>query len=101
MKTTKILKISKTRKQTYDITVENNHNFFCNNHLIHNCGYTGEVKGIIFNANPTEVTIKKGMKFGQAVLCPVVNGDWVGLNQVEQINKKERGANGFGSTGIV
>jgi dUTPase len=31
----------------------------------------------------------------------VVNGDWVGLNQVEQINKKERGANGFGSTGLV
>ena len=64
-------------------------------------GYTGEVKGIIFNVNPTEVTIKKGMKFGQAVLCPVVNGAWVGLNQVEQINKKERGANGFGSTGLV
>jgi dUTPase len=101
MKTTKILKISKTRKQTYDITVENNHNFFCNNHLIHNCGYTGEVKGIIFNVNPTEVTIKKGMKFGQAVLCPVVNGEWVGLNQVGQINKKERGQNGFGSTGLI
>jgi dUTP pyrophosphatase len=64
-------------------------------------GYTGEVKGIIFNTNPTEVKIPKGMKFGQAVLCPVVNGGWVGLNQVEQINKKERGSNGFGSTGLV
>ena len=64
-------------------------------------GYTGEVKGIIFNTNPYEVTIPKGMKFGQAVLCPVVNGAWVGLNQVEKINKKERGANGFGSTGLV
>jgi dUTP pyrophosphatase len=64
-------------------------------------GYTGEVKGIIFNTNPTEVTIPKGMKFGQAVLCPVVNGAWVDLNQVSQINKKERGANGFGSTGII
>jgi dUTP pyrophosphatase len=64
-------------------------------------GYTGEVKGIIFNTNPTEVKIPKGTKFGQAVLCPVVNGGWVGLNQVGQINKKERGANGFGSTGLV
>ena len=64
-------------------------------------GYTGEVKGIIFNTNPTEVKIPKGMKFGQAVVCPVVNGAWVDLNQVDQINKKERGANGFGSTGIV
>ena len=63
-------------------------------------GYTGEVRGIIFNTNPTEVTIPKGMKFGQAVLCPVVNGAWVGLNQVDKINKKERGSNGFGSTGI-
>jgi dUTPase len=41
------------------------------------------------------------MKIGQAVLSPVVNGGWVGLNQVSQINKKERGANGFGSTGLV
>ena len=64
-------------------------------------GYTGEVKGIVFNTNPTEVTIKKGMKFGQAVVCPVVNGDWVGLTQVNEINKKERGTNGFGSTGLV
>lgn len=64
-------------------------------------GYTGEVKGIIFNTNPTEVRIPKGMKFGQAVVCPVVNGAWVELNQVNEINKKERGANGFGSTGIV
>ena len=64
-------------------------------------GYTGEVKGIIFNTNPTEVKIPKGMKFGQAVVCPVVNGAWVELNQVAKINKKERGSNGFGSTGIV
>ena len=64
-------------------------------------GYTGEIKGIIFNTNPTEVTIPKGMKFGQAVLCPVVNGAWVDLNQVSKINKKERGSNGFGSTGLI
>jgi dUTP pyrophosphatase len=64
-------------------------------------GYTGEVKGIIFNTNPTEVRIPKGMKFGQAVVCPVVNGTWVDLNQVNQINKKERGSNGFGSTGLI
>ena len=64
-------------------------------------GYTGEVKGIIFNTNSTEVKIPKGMKFGQAVVCPVVNGAWVELNQVDQINKKERGANGFGSTGLI
>ena len=62
--------------------------------------YIGEVKGIIFNTNPTEVTIPKGMKFGQAVLCPVVNGGWVDLIRVNEIKNKDRGVNGFGSTGI-
>jgi dUTPase len=41
------------------------------------------------------------MKFGQAVLCPVVNGGWVHLEQNETIANKERGSNGFGSTGLV
>jgi dUTPase len=100
MKTTKVIKISKSKKQTYDITVDNNHNFFCNNHLIHNCGYTGEVKVIIFNTNQEPFTIKKGMKIAQAVLCPVVNGKWVELTERKNINEKDRGNNGFGSTGI-
>jgi dUTP pyrophosphatase len=64
-------------------------------------GYTGEVKGIIFNTNNHPVTIHKGMKFGQAVLCPVVNGGWVHLDQREKVTDKERGDNGFGSTGLV
>ena len=64
-------------------------------------GYTGEVKGIIFNTNNHPVTITKGMKFGQAVLCPVVNGGWVHLDQRDQVVDKERGDNGFGSTGLV
>jgi dUTP pyrophosphatase len=63
--------------------------------------YIGEVKGIIFNTNPTEVTIPKGMKFGQAVLCPVVNGGWVDLIRVNEIKNKDRGQNGFGSTGLI
>ena len=64
-------------------------------------GYTGEVKGIIFNTNNHPVTITKGMKFGQAVLCPVVNGGWVHLDQREEVIDKERGDKGFGSTGLV
>lgn len=63
-------------------------------------GYTGEVKAIIFNTNKEPYTITKGMKVAQAVLCPVVNGKWVDLVSNETINKKERGNNGFGSTGI-
>jgi dUTP pyrophosphatase len=63
-------------------------------------GYTGEVKAIIFNTNKDPFTITKGMKVAQAVLCPVVNGKWVDLVNKETINNKERGENGFGSTGI-
>lgn len=64
-------------------------------------GYTGEVQVIIFNTNKHSVQIPIGMKVAQAVLSPVVNGEWVGLEQVDKINKKERGSNGFGSTGIL
>ena len=100
MKTTKVKKITKEKKQTYDITVKNNHNFFCNNHLIHNCGYTGEVQVIVFNTNNHSVKIPKGMKVGQAVLCPVVNGKWVDLIEKTKISEKDRGSNGFGSTNL-
>ena len=63
-------------------------------------GYSGEVKGILFNTNNHPVTITKGMKIGQAVLCPVVNGKWVNLVQQNQIKEKDRADKGFGSTGI-
>ena len=63
-------------------------------------GYIGEVKVIIFNTNQESFTIKKGMKVAQGVLSPVVNGKWVNLLKKSQITNKERGDNGFGSTGI-
>jgi dUTP pyrophosphatase len=63
-------------------------------------GYTGEVKVIIFNTNKDPFTITKGMKVAQAVLCPVVNGKWVDLVNKQVVTEKERGDNGFGSTGI-
>ena len=63
-------------------------------------GYTGEVKAIIFNTNKEPFTITKGMKVAQAVLCPVVNGKWVDLVNKQVVTEKERGDNGFGSTGI-
>jgi dUTPase len=40
------------------------------------------------------------MKVAQAVLCPVVNGKWVELINTESLSTKDRGDNGFGSTGI-
>jgi len=63
-------------------------------------GYTGEVKVIVFNTNPEKFTINTGMKIAQAVVARCVTGRWVNLIQVNEINKKDRGENGFGSTGI-
>ena len=63
-------------------------------------GYISEIKAIIFNTNPHEFTITKGMKVAQGVYCPVANGEWVNLNEVKTIKEKDRKANGFGSTGI-
>jgi len=63
-------------------------------------GYNGEVQVIVFNTNNYSVTIPKGMKVGQAVLCPVVNGKWVELIKKDSVTEKDRGSNGFGSTGI-
>lgn len=63
-------------------------------------GYTGEIQVIIFNTNSYAYTIKKDTKVGQAVLCPVVNGKWVSLEETEEEINKDRNTNGFGSTGI-
>jgi dUTP pyrophosphatase len=63
-------------------------------------GYNGEIKVIVFNVNPHESQITKGMKVGQAVLCPVMVGKLVELQEVDIIEEKDRNANGFGSTGL-
>ena len=63
-------------------------------------GYTGEIQVIVFNTNNYTVMIPKGMKVAQAVLCPVINGKYVRFESVESLDEKDRGDNGFGSTGI-
>lgn len=64
-------------------------------------GYTDEIKVIVFNTNANSVIIEKGMKIAQAVLSPVMNGKFVNIEEVDDIEIKDRGNNGFGSTGLV
>ena len=64
-------------------------------------GYTGEIKVILFNTSDKQITIKKGQKIAQAVLCPVVCGKWIDLKEVGKIENKDRSENGFGSTGLI
>lgn len=63
-------------------------------------GYTGEVKVILMNMNNTSMTVSKGQKIAQAVLCSVESGAKVMLMKTEEIDEKDRGDKGFGSTGI-
>ena len=63
-------------------------------------GYVGEIKVIVFNTNNETVTVSKGMKIAQAVLCPVVCGKYVSLELTNKVEDKDRGSNGFGSTGL-
>ncbi len=63
-------------------------------------GYQGEIKVIVLNVNNHELIIPKGMKVAQGVICPVLCGDDVLFDEVNEFETKERGNNGFGSTGI-
>ena len=63
-------------------------------------GYIGEIKIILFNTNNHQVIVERGMKVAQAVLANVVSGKFVTLNKIENVEQKERGSNGIGSTGI-
>jgi dUTP pyrophosphatase len=63
-------------------------------------GYQGEIKVIVLNVNNHELIIPKGMKVAQSVICPVLCGNDVLFDEVNEFEAKERGDNGFGSTGI-
>lgn len=63
-------------------------------------GYTGEVKIIVFNTTQKPYTITKGMKIAQGVFSQVIYGEIVKVQEVDNIEEKDRNANGFGSTGF-
>ena len=60
------------------------------------CGYTGSIKVCLFNHRGSKYEVKKGDKIAQLVILPCV---LLPLEQVDTLEKTERGANGFGSTG--
>ena len=63
-------------------------------------GYVGEVKVILFNTSRETYQVKKGMKIAQAVLCPVQQGKYVNLENIDELPDTDRGSDGFGSTGL-
>jgi len=59
--------------------------------------YRGEVKVILVNLSNEPFTIERGMRIAQMIIAPVTQGVW---NEVGSLDETERGAGGFGSTGV-
>ena len=60
-------------------------------------GYRGEVGVILVNLGTEPFVVEKGMKIAQLVVSPVVQAEVV---EVTSVDETDRGAGGFGSTGV-
>ncbi len=59
--------------------------------------YRGEVKVILINLGQEDFIINNGDRIGQVVLAPVFQANFT---IVDELSNTERGAGGFGSTGV-
>jgi dUTP diphosphatase len=61
-------------------------------------GYRGEVKVVLLNTDPREpFTVEPGMRIAQLVVVDVPS---VSVVEVPELEESERGAGGFGSSGV-
>lgn len=61
------------------------------------CDYRGEVNIIVGNFGKEDYVVEHGLRIAQLVLCPVTQAKYV---RTSTLGVTERGAGGFGSTGI-
>lgn len=59
--------------------------------------YRGEVGVILFNSSNEDFIVERGMRIAQMVIAPCVQAEML---EVEELDETERGAGGFGSTGV-
>ncbi|OXE36417.1 MAG: deoxyuridine 5'-triphosphate nucleotidohydrolase [Phenylobacterium zucineum] len=59
--------------------------------------YRGEVKVILINLGEDDFVIRRGDRIGQMIVAPVTRAGWI---EVDSLEETERGAGGFGSTGV-
>ncbi len=59
--------------------------------------YRGEVKVILANLGDADFVIERGMRIAQMVIAPVTQ---VTITEAKEFSETERGAGGFGSTGV-
>ena len=60
-------------------------------------GYRGEVGVILVNLGEEPFHVEKGMKIAQIVVAPVVRAE---IAETDEVDSTDRGAGGFGSTGV-
>jgi dUTP pyrophosphatase len=60
-------------------------------------GYRGEVGVILANLGDEDFTVRKGDKVAQIVVAPVTQAV---IEEADEIDETDRGAGGFGSTGV-
>ena len=63
-------------------------------------GYRGEVMVILFNTGEEPFTIKNGDRIAQGVISPVQTRKTTKFARVNTLDTSDRGAGGFGSTGV-
>ena len=61
--------------------------------------YRGEIKVLLINLGSEPITITRGMRIAQMVICPVMHATWHEVDTVEHMTDTQRGSGGFGSTG--
>ena len=59
--------------------------------------YRGEIGAILINHGQVSFTVERGMRIAQMVITPVTGFTW---SEQEELGKTDRGAGGFGSTGV-
>ncbi|NBS01184.1 MAG: dUTP diphosphatase [Rhizobiales bacterium] len=59
--------------------------------------YRGEIGVILINHGQEDVVVTRGMRIAQLVIAPVIQARLV---EPDELDQSERGAGGFGSTGV-
>ena len=72
-----------------------NHGIVCPTGTI-DADYRGEIGVIVYNLSREPFTIYPGDRIAQLVISPVIQAEW---QQVDYLDKTDRGEGGFGSTG--
>jgi dUTP pyrophosphatase len=70
----------------------------CNSPGVVDADYRGEVVVLLINHGAQTLDIKRGDRIGQLVVVPVAHAEAL---EVAELDETERGARGFGSTGVA